>query len=159
MSGQQIKLAGVLMVALSVFCLPGCEKYALDRQMEELCKQDGGVKVYETVALPPEMFDKWGDPFPGWRGRKPEERLGTDYLYKFEITYPKQGDPLKGEGRLQRYHISIYRRSDNKLLGESVSYGRSGGDFIAYAHPTSNHCPKDVNESDFVRFVFLNKGI
>ena len=34
--------------------------------MEELCKADGGVKIYETVTLPPEMFDQWGGPFPGW---------------------------------------------------------------------------------------------
>ena len=136
----------------------GCEKFALDRQMEELCKTDGGVKVYETVTLPPDAFDQWGDPFPGWRGRKPEDRLGPDYRYVVERTYLKSGDPLKGEGRLTRYGIKIYRNADGKLMGEAIFYGRSGGDFIAYAHPTSESCPAEQSESDLIRTVFLKKG-
>ena len=143
-----------------VLLLTGCEKFALDRQMEELCAKDGGVKVYETVTLPPEMFDQWGDPFPGWRKKvlqgKPEERLGSEYRYVVETVYLKQGDPLKGEGRLDRTTTRIYRRADNKLLGEAVSYGRSGGDFIAYAHPTSKSCPTYKTDDEWViKSVFL----
>ena len=143
-----------------VLLLTGCEKFALDRQMEELCAKDGGVKVYETVTLPPEMYDQWGDPFPGWRKKvlqgKPEERLGSEYRYVVETVYLKQGDPLKGEGRLDRTTTRIYRRADNKLLGEAVSYGRSGGDFIAYAHPTSKSCPTYKTDDEWViKSVFL----
>lgn len=147
------------LVALLVsLLLAGCEKFALDRQMEELCKKDGGIKVYETVKLPASMFDQWGDPFPGWRGRSQEERFGREYRYVFTMTYLKEGDPLRGEGRLQKYSYQIFRRSDNKLMGEAVSYGRSGGDFIAYAHPTSNHCPVDFSESELIRSVFIREG-
>jgi len=136
--------------------LGGCEKFELDRQMEELCKKDGGVRVFETVILPPEKFDQWGDPFPGWRGRKPEDRLGADYRYVVETTYLKQGSPMKGEGRLDRTSVRIYRRTDEKLLGEAISYGRSGGDFIAYAHPTSRSCPNYKTDEDWViKSVFL----
>jgi hypothetical protein len=142
--------------------LTGCEKFALDRQMEELCKKDGGVKVYETVTLPVSMFDQWGDPFPGWRAKvlqgKPEERLGSEYRYVVETIYLKQGDPLKGEGRLDRTSERIYRRDDGKLIGEAISYGRSGGDFIAYAHPTSKSCPVAQSESDLIRSVFIKNG-
>ena len=143
--------------------LTGCEKFTLDRQMEELCKKDGGVKVYETVTLPASMFDQWGDPFPGWRAKvlqgKPEERLGAEYRYVVETVYLKQGDPIKGEGRLDRTSERIYRRADGKLIGEAISYGRSGGDFIAYAHPTSKSCPvyQSANEK-LIRSVFLRKG-
>lgn len=147
-----------LILAVVLLPLTGCEKYALDRQMEELCRKDGGIKVYETVKLPPSMFDQWGDPFPGWRGRKLEDRLGPDYRYVVETVYLKQGDPLKGEGRLSRHITRIVRLSDNKLMGEAVSYGRSGGDFIAYAHPTSKSCPVEQSESDLIRAVFLKKG-
>ena len=77
----RLSLHGWLAVAI---LLSGCEKFALDRQMEELCKKDGGVKVYETVTLPPEMFDQWGDPFPGWRGRTLEDRLGPEYRYAWK---------------------------------------------------------------------------
>lgn len=139
--------------------LAGCEKFALDRQMEELCKKDGGIKVYETVTLPPEMFDRWGDPFPGWRERKSEDRLGSEYRYVEETVYLKQGDPFKGEGRLRRTSEQIYRRVDGKLMGEAVSYGRSGGDFIAYAHPTSKHCPIYQSGNELlIGSMFLMKG-
>ena len=137
--------------------MSGCEKFALDRQMEELCKKDGGVKIYETVSLPPEMFDQWGDPFPGWRGRKLEDRLGSDYRYVYEVIYLKQGNPIEGQGRLDRTSASIFRSSDNKLLGEAISYGRSGGDFIAYDHPSSKSCPAPQSESDVIRGVFVHK--
>ena len=52
-------------LAAALLLLTVCEKFALDRQMEELCKKGGGVKVYETVTLPPEMFDQWGVRFLG----------------------------------------------------------------------------------------------
>jgi len=137
------------------FLISGCEKYALDRQMADLCKKDGGIKIYQTVVLPPESFDQWGDPFPGWRGRNTEERLGPLYRYEWKIIDIKRGDALKGEGELKRFEIRIYRRSDGKLLGEGVSFGRSGGDLIAFAHPTSRSCPERQSESDLIRGVFV----
>jgi hypothetical protein len=138
--------------------LSGCEKWQLDRQMEELCKKDGGVRVYETVKLPPEMFDQNGDPFPGWRGREPRDRLGDDYEYLFDVEDLVEGEPVKGEGRLSRYHRKIIRRSDKKLMGESITYGRSGGDFIAFPHSSSKHCPARHNDNDAIHQVFLKQG-
>jgi hypothetical protein len=138
--------------------MPGCEKYALDRQMDELCKTDGGVKIYETVSLPPEMFDQWGDPFPGWRERPLESRLGPDYRYIVETTYLKSGDPQKGEGRLDKTVTKIVRRSDERVLGVAISYGRSGGDFIAYANPSSRTCPTYKDDEQWViKSVFVKR--
>lgn len=158
MNQQSSKYINIVVTVIAGLALAGCEKFALDRQMEELCKKDGGVKVYETVTLPPEMFDRWGDPFPGWRERKPEDRLGAEYRYVMEIVDIKRGDAFKGEGELRRFQTRIYRRSDNKLMGEAISYGRSGGDFIAFAHPTSKSCPTLQSESDVIRTVFLRNG-
>jgi len=142
-----------------VFLASGCEKFELDRQMEELCKKDGGVKIYETIILPPEMFDQWGDPFPGWRGRPIEERLGTEYRYVVETLFLKQGDPQKGEGRLDKTVTKIYRRRDGKLLGEATSFGRSGGDFIAFDHPSSKSCPSFQSDEEWViKSVFVKKA-
>jgi len=156
MKWRKMKFLGAVVLVVFGIGLIGCEKYSLDQQLEELCKQDGGVKVYETVTLSPEMFDRWGDPFPGWQGRKPEDRLGPDYLFMRETVYLKDGDPFKGEGRLGRTTYRIYRRSDNKLLGKDVLYIRSGGDFIVFNHPSSKSCP--VGESDLIRSVFLKEG-
>ena len=153
------KSAGFLVIVMiGPLLLSGCEKWQLDRQMAELCKKDGGVRVYETVKLPPEMFDQNGDPFPGWRRRERRDRLGDDYEHLFDVEDLVEGDPVKGEGRLSRYHIKIIRRSDKKLMGESITYGRSGGDLIAFPHSSSKHCPARHNDDDVIHQVFLKQG-
>ncbi|WP_146033018.1 hypothetical protein [Geothermobacter hydrogeniphilus] len=159
MRRRKVGIPVAISLFVVIFSLLGCEKSSLDQQMEELCKKDGGVKVYETVTLPPEMFDRWGDPFPGWRSRSQEDRLGLGYRYVVETTYLKKGDPLKGEGRLDRTVEKIIRMSDGKLLGESISYGRSGGDFLPFAHPTSKSCPVYKDDSEgLIKSVFVKGG-
>jgi hypothetical protein len=159
MNWKRILLVGA--IAITGVSLSGCEKAALDRQVEELCKKDGGVKVYETVTLSPEMFDQDGNPFPGWRGRPLEDRLGPDYRYLTETHYLKQGDPnqLFSEGVLSRYSEKIVRVSDSKLMGESVVYGRTGGEAILLGHPSGTMCPilKSADET-LIRSVFVKKG-
>ncbi|MBE7418527.1 MAG: hypothetical protein HS128_12420 [Ideonella sp.] len=139
--------------------LAGCERWDLDRQMEALCKKDAGVKVYEKVTLPPEMFDQNGEPFPGWANRPPEQRLGPSYRITWVITDLKRGDPMRGEGRLSRSRREVVRLSDGKVLGESVSYSRSGGDFIVLGHFTSNTCPERLGlPRDLIHAVFIKRG-
>ena len=144
-----------IFIIFLIFSLCGCEKDKLDKQMEELCKKDGGSKVYETVILPAYMFDESGYPFPGWRDRlNNEDRLSKDYLYIREEKVLKNGDPLKGEGQLSRFRTKIIRRSDSKLLGEKVFYTRVGGDGIVIGHYTMNTCPKTgepIEKSIFVK--------
>ena len=152
---RSLKLQVVLPVLV---LLGGCERYALDRQMEELCKKDGGVRVYETVTLPPEMFDQNGDPFPGWRARPESLRLGPDYRLVREDVDIKQGDPLRGEGRLTRFRTKVLRNADNKVLGEGVLYGRSGGDLIVVDHWSSKFCPSQLKDSRSVVLDVFRKG-
>jgi hypothetical protein len=145
-------------IVIAGFTQLGCEKAALDRQVAELCEKDGGVKVYEAVRLPPEMFDRAGNPFPGW---PPEKRPGQDYRYVLEIRYLKQGEPVQlfSEGRLSRETEKVIRVTDGKLLGESISYSRVGGEVILLGHPSSKRCPvyKNANET-LLRSVFLKRG-
>ena len=145
-------------IVVLVFVLSGCERFELDRRMEELCKADGGVRVYETITLPPEMFDQYGDPFPGWRGRPESLRLGGEFELKHESEYLKRGDPLKGQGQLVRSHWKVIRSLDNKVLGEAVVYGRSGGDFVVIDHFTSKTCPQQVGAPGAaIRAVFIKE--
>ena len=143
---------------LAIVLLAGCEKYELDRRMEELCKKDGGIRVYETVKLPASMFDQNGDPFPGWRDRASDDRLGPSYRFIRDSTYMKQGNPVKGEGQLLRLHWKIIQKSDKKLLGEAVLYSRSGGDFIALGHFTSNGCPSQLGDATVINSIFIKEG-
>jgi hypothetical protein len=140
------RLARFVLVGAPLVCLAGCERYSLDRKMEELCKKDGGVKVYETVTLPASEFSPEGLPLYKYQtlAKSREDYLGPDYRYVEEVVIlvGKDADIEKGEGRLTRRHTAIYRRSDGRLLGESVSYGRGGGDGFMFGFaPSGNHCP------------------
>jgi hypothetical protein len=154
-------LGTLSMIASLLFTVAGCERVALDRQMQELCKKDGGVKVYETVTLPAAYFEDGGRLKQG-----PMMRLGADdhfqrigddeYRVITTRTYivGNGADPTKGEGNLIRWQTQVYRWSDKRLLGESVEYWRGGGDGFALGfQPSTNVCPKP--RSPFITQVFL----
>lgn len=122
--------------------LGGCERYALDQRMQELCAKDGGVKVYETVTLSASKYEELAKHATA---RNREDYFGPEYRLVEErrVLVGAENDPEKGRGRLARSYQAIYRRSDGRLLGESVSYGRTGGDGLTFGfNPSSNHCPK-----------------
>jgi hypothetical protein len=133
---------------MALLGLTGCERWALDRQMEELCKKDGGVKVYERVTVPASEFSNVGQPLAKYasQAKSLEERLGPDYRYverREVVAGAPDADPERGEGRLLRVHQAVIRRSDEKLLGECVWYERGGGDFFTFGfQPSSDYCPK-----------------
>lgn len=145
---------------ISLLTVAGCERYALDRQMQELCKEDGGVKVYETVTLPATEFSSTGVPLARFiaLAKSDTDYLGPDYRYvrKIEILVGRDADIEKGEGRLTRVYFAIYRRLDAKLLGEAVWYGRGGGDGFTFGfQPSGNSCP--TPSIDLINSVFLKE--
>ena len=149
-----IPLAAVLLLTLA-----GCERWALDRQMEELCKKDGGIKVYETVTLPASDFSNVGQPLARYARLAMSEAdyLGPDYRYaaRREVLIGEDAKPQKGEGQLVRLYWAIHRRSDGKLLGEQVEYRRIGGDLFTFGfQPSSASCPRverGVERSIFIK--------
>lgn len=149
----------LLLTCLIVVAVSGCERYSLDRQMEGLCAKDGGLRVYERIALSADKFNEYGDPIPGTQSASLEERLGVEYRLEHEFTYLKQGDPVRGEGRLARFKWRVVRVTDSKLLADAVVYGRSGGDFIALGHFSSKVCPERLGApASVVRSVFVKRS-
>ncbi|MCL2075399.1 MAG: hypothetical protein FWH15_02950 [Betaproteobacteria bacterium] len=138
----------VLVWLVASFWYGGGRKYYYDAEVNRLCAIDGGVKVYETVELPPEKFNEWGqvnfyEPMQG------ENALGSEYVYLREYHYFKRGNP-----DLFRIGTKIIRRSDEMLLGESAVYIRRDGDFPGPMHPSSFMCPESSIERDVLRQVF-----
>lgn len=123
------------------------DQWAADNQVRELCTKDGGVKVYEAVKLPAEKFDKWGM-VNFYKPTQGENTLGPEYVYKSETTYYRRDNPA-----MWRTHTKVMRRLDGKLLSESVSYSRRGGDLPGLWHPSSFSCPKEIGliEKTFIR--------
>ena len=130
----------------AAFLLAGCEKARLDQQVKELCVKDGGIKVYETVKLPAERFDQWGMVKP-YDPTQKENALGVEYLYRSDDYFYRKGNPS-----MVRYRHQVFRRSDGKLLGETISYGRGGGDMPGPWEPSSYHCPPTSESSEIALF-------
>ena len=138
-------LSGLLWLAVG-------DKWLADRQVRELCAKDGGVRVYETVRLPAEKFNQWGQ-VNFYRPDQGENALGPEYVFKRETVYLKQGNP-----EISRMHDQVIRRSDGKLLGESVFYRRGGGDLPGPWHGSSFMCPVLSVKTDVLRQIFVIKS-
>ena len=54
------KIILLLFVSSIVYATFFSEKARLDREVDRLCAIDGGIRVYETVQLPSDKFNKWG---------------------------------------------------------------------------------------------------
>jgi hypothetical protein len=137
--------------------LAGCERYALDRQMEELCKKDGGIRVYETVTLPPAEYDKLHRYLI--TAKTQEDYYGPEYRYiqKRELLSGTENGPQHGKGRLSRWYLAIVRESDGLMLAESVEYFRAGGDMFTFGfQPSANYCPKP--RVGLTGAVFIKEG-
>lgn len=146
-----------MLLTVSLF-LTGCEKARIDQQVKELCAKDGGVRVYETVKLPPDRFDQWGI-LKTYNPTKNENALGPDYIYKWERQYIHRGEPTLNPEELAaaRDWIQIVRKSDKKVLGEVVRYYRAGGDLPGPWMPSSYECPpaKDANVTALMTQIFV----
>lgn len=139
----------VISLVTTSLLLVGCEKARLDEQVRELCAKDGGIKIYETVKLPPEKFNQWGQP-NFYRPTQGENTLGPEYVFKSEAHYYKKGNP-----EMWRNHFKVVRKSDQKLLGESISYSRRGGDVPSPMHDSSFGCPDGRGEVNFLARIFV----
>jgi len=136
-----------IIILIAAFFLAGCEKARLDQQVKELCAKDGGIKVYETVKLPPDRFDQFGKvKIPSKNDAKPSD----DYYYDSETKYYKTGNP-----DLRRVHDKIMRRGDGKVMGEFIYYARRGGDLPGPWHPSSFGCPDLSSLPSFENSIFV----
>lgn len=115
----------------------GGKKLYWDAKVRELCAKDGGVKVYETVELPQEMFDKYGN-----LNLPPKDNIGPkdQYCYEWNTHSFRKGNP-----EIWRDHIRIIRLKDKKIMGEAIGYSRRGGDLPGPWHESSYRCPQAWN--------------
>lgn len=138
--------------------LPAFNRWRADKLVDELCAKDSGIKVYESVTLPKERFNRWGQFEVSYKEFiKPTDEYymeGKTLYYKkngvLDTAEPRQDRHLE----IRRYHDQVYRKTDNKLLGESISYSRVGGDAIGPWHISSYHCPANAGNTFLAQQVF-----
>jgi hypothetical protein len=122
-----------------------------DMEVQRLCAIDGGVKVYEQVKLPAEQYDAYAQRnwiLPDKAQAKPED----EYFSETDRHYFLNGNP-----EMSRRQYRVIRRSDAKVLGEMVRYGRGGGDLPGPWHPSSFTCPRPT-EGPYLEPSIFQKG-
>lgn len=120
----------------------------LDHQVDELCAKDGGVKIYETVELTPDLILKNTNRI--WLPDKEDVKPSDKYYYEIEYFYYRKGNP-----DLSRRQSRIIRQSDGKVLGESISYSRGGGGLPGPWHGSSYDCPEPSQGIKFENAIFI----
>lgn len=150
----------LLLLSLTTACASGPSKSDLDAEVKRLCAIDGGIKVYETVTLPADKFNQWGQ-INFYRPNQGENALGAGYVFKQETHWYKKGKDYTFESSMGRWRFAVIRQPDGKLLGESVSYGRGGGDLPGPWHPSSISCPENnvAGPNALLRAVFINSNV
>lgn len=141
------KMLGLTTLVLALSACTTPIQMAYDAEVDRLCAIDGGMKIYESVQLPPDRFDH--DIFI--RKNSPEFKITQESAY------------LKGTKdssiRLRRYSTKVIRIEDEKLLGAWVYYYRGGGDIIPSDGDSSYSCPQgdQGSQSIFFKTLFIKK--
>lgn len=122
--------------------LTGCAtplQLLYETEMAQLCAKDGGIRVYERVPVPAARFTAAGQ-LIHVPAKNLVDVLGPEYSYRQQIEYLR-GSEAHTDLSLSKTTIRIIRKNDGKLLGESISYSRTGGGITLGAHPTGATCP------------------
>jgi hypothetical protein len=140
------------MTAITFGCVgyaPGRQTY-WDAKVREMCAKDGGVKIFDHIVVSPSqasLLPKVGGLFgvAPEALAKPEEPGFT----RIKQTMLREGNPS-----VIRYEEEIVRRADQRVVGIAISYGRGGGDFPSFAHPSTFHCPEFVKIYEGIHQVY-----
>jgi hypothetical protein len=131
-----------------LFWFFGGRNFYYDAKIDHLCAVDGGIKVYETVKLPENRFDKWGG-VNFYHPTQGENALGSEYIFRSTDSYFREGQP-----KMSKTHVQIFRQRDMKLLGQVITYIRDGGDHPFRWNGSEYRCPDAANGVILMRKIF-----
>jgi hypothetical protein len=136
--------------------VPGRQSY-WDAKVKEMCEKDGGVTIYEKVRVSRADLQRGVLPMSadGMIGPTLKELSHPDapVYAKRTITYLREANPEVG-----RVEWTFIRRTDQKIVARSVSYGRRGGDFPSPSHGSSFGCPDPKKDEADLQRLFIVEG-
>lgn len=139
-----------LLLIAAAMALTACtsEKDRLDAEARRLCAIDGGIKVFETVTLSPDMFHPNGVP-------KISEKDDKGFGY-FLTASQKNLKANFDKPTLFRHEYQVIRSGDQKVIAISVVYRRGGGSWwYGMMEGDGFTCPEDKVNTAFMEQVFF----
>lgn len=148
MEATQFRRAMSLALAMAI---SGCgwDRLEADREIDRLCKIDGGVRVIEHDDPPREFL-------------RPD---GTIDLQNLDVAKPNQTyyvvrteKILQQAPEIARIESSLYRGADRRVLGTAVVYMRPRDhSYIISPFPKSKMCPSDAGSGALAQQVFRTR--
>jgi hypothetical protein len=152
--GTLLTLAGIALAAIvgyAVFC-EGRKAY-WDKQVEEMCRKDGGITIYQNEKLTPEEYVRLGGSDHGFAIPNKNDKTSA-----FPYVREERDEKLRAQDpEVVRKETFIKRRNDDKALAKLVVYWRRGGDFIAIDAESSFICPRPSGDQTKQIFVIEEK--
>lgn len=146
-------------LVLPIVALYACttETDRLDAEAKRLCALDGGIKIYETVTLPSEKFNEYGQPLiPIGKDDKNFGFFSTSTQEHIAGQLSQQAGDGAG---LKKSTTQIVRTSDKKIMGEERIYRRHGGRLLdGYMQGGGFQCPTSEGWA-LERKIFLRHGV
>lgn len=150
-----IPLALVAALILTVAFYEGRKAY-WDWRVQQMCDQDGGVKIVERVSLTADEAASMPRSNGYLSVRVKEATSSIDPVFGVMKTfYIRDIYP-----QISRFETTVIRRSDMKLVATIVRYSRVGGDPPLPAHPSVFSCPSIQDEiEDLAKLFQLTESV
>jgi hypothetical protein len=133
--------------AVGLIAVAGCglQNIPTDARIDNLCKKDGGVTVYERVMAPHIYLAPDGqvalDDLTRLRDR--------EYYVTVDSVLVQAGNP-----EIRRIENTLHRRSDQKVLAKSVLYIRPADGIPNLLWHRTHRCPEAGGIAPLVRAAF-----
>ena len=128
---------GIFVVVFVFSCIG--PRMVTDREVDTLCKTDGGIRVFQTGQLDP------GESFIPNDVDKSTKDDGRSIGKNFWIKKSHRVWMLRGVSEITKETTWIERKFDSMRLSEMTKYARYGGEGFG-----SKICPPNLSENDLI---------
>ncbi len=146
-------------IGTAVFLLfvPMADNIVGEVYFKYLCATQGGIKVYQTVKLSNEYWNKYGTPiFIDSKGN-----IDTNILMDFNFTRENDSDFIT-IFRIKKELYQVGYKESGSVLGERVIFFYYGGWLVNSTgmHVMGSHCPsnKDISLANLMNDIFIKEN-
>lgn len=140
-----LKITGGIAVFLIMLLLPVSDEIAGRIYFNHLCKTEAGAKVYQTIKLPAEYWDKDGKP---------------NFYVNWDTGLGKRYPLIRQDGSFSSlFHINdagfkFVEKKSGKTLGEVINFRYLGG-WIFRSFNTSNSSSSCEMREEIINDIFI----